>query len=140
MLVPMVVFWGSNLLFLLVDITWTPSFITLYKIQVDKNTPVRCIYPSILDMVRSIYPTTLHPGHGMVNLPHTPSSWTWYGPFTPHPFTLDMVWSIKHTTHNMVYLPPTLHIVQSINPHSAHSMVHLTTPYAEHVQHFELYN
>ncbi|XP_046870389.1 fatty acid hydroxylase domain-containing protein 2 isoform X1 [Hypomesus transpacificus] len=40
MLVPMVVFWGSNLLFLLVDITGKPSFITRYKIQVDKNTPV----------------------------------------------------------------------------------------------------
>jgi len=40
MLLPFIVFWGSNLLFLLVDITGKPSFIIRYRIQVDKNSPV----------------------------------------------------------------------------------------------------
>ncbi|KAM9331779.1 fatty acid hydroxylase domain-containing protein 2 [Pholidichthys leucotaenia] len=40
MLAPTVAFWGSNALLLLVDITGKPSFITRYRIQVDKNNPV----------------------------------------------------------------------------------------------------
>lgn len=40
MLLPFVVFWGSNALFLLVDITGKPSFITRFRIQTDKNSPV----------------------------------------------------------------------------------------------------
>lgn len=40
MLMPFVTFWGANGLLLLVDITGKPSFITRYRIQVDKNNPV----------------------------------------------------------------------------------------------------
>ncbi|XP_054612146.1 fatty acid hydroxylase domain-containing protein 2 [Dunckerocampus dactyliophorus] len=40
MLVPTVVFWGFNAMLLLVDTTGRPSFITRYRIQVDKNNPV----------------------------------------------------------------------------------------------------
>ncbi|XP_056141025.1 fatty acid hydroxylase domain-containing protein 2 isoform X2 [Lampris incognitus] len=40
MLVPTLVFWVSNALLLLVDTTGKPSFITRYRIQVDKNNPV----------------------------------------------------------------------------------------------------
>ncbi|KAA8586643.1 hypothetical protein FQN60_000479 [Etheostoma spectabile] len=40
MLVPTLVFWGTNALLLLVDTTGKPSFITRYRIQVDKNNPV----------------------------------------------------------------------------------------------------
>ncbi|KAM4545068.1 fatty acid hydroxylase domain-containing protein 2 [Odontesthes bonariensis] len=40
MLAPTVVFWSTNALLLLVDITGKPSFITRYRIQVDKNSPV----------------------------------------------------------------------------------------------------
>lgn len=40
MVVPMLVFWGTNALLLLVDVTGKPQFITRYRIQVDKNNPV----------------------------------------------------------------------------------------------------
>lgn len=40
MLLPTLAFWGSNALLLLVDTTGKPSFITRYRIQVDKNNPV----------------------------------------------------------------------------------------------------
>ncbi|KAF1378301.1 hypothetical protein PFLUV_G00189120 [Perca fluviatilis] len=40
MLVPTLVFWGTNALLLLVDTTGKPSFITRYRIQVDRNNPV----------------------------------------------------------------------------------------------------
>ncbi|XP_055082916.1 fatty acid hydroxylase domain-containing protein 2 isoform X2 [Periophthalmus magnuspinnatus] len=40
MLVPTVVFWGTNALLLFVDIMAKPSFITKYRIQQDKNNPV----------------------------------------------------------------------------------------------------
>ncbi|XP_070839035.1 fatty acid hydroxylase domain-containing protein 2 [Chaetodon trifascialis] len=40
MLVPTLVFWLANALLLLVDTTGKPSFITRYRIQVDKNNPV----------------------------------------------------------------------------------------------------
>lgn len=40
MLAPTLAFWGSNALLLWVDITGTPSFITRYRIQLDKNNPV----------------------------------------------------------------------------------------------------
>ncbi|XP_061558191.1 fatty acid hydroxylase domain-containing protein 2 [Phycodurus eques] len=40
LLVPAVVFWAFNGLLLLVDTTGRPSFITRYRIQVDKNNPV----------------------------------------------------------------------------------------------------
>ncbi|KAM9788662.1 fatty acid hydroxylase domain-containing protein 2 [Neosynchiropus ocellatus] len=40
MLVPSVAFWGSNALLLIVDTTGKPSFITRYRIQQDKNSPV----------------------------------------------------------------------------------------------------
>ncbi|KAM4620704.1 fatty acid hydroxylase domain-containing protein 2 [Polymixia lowei] len=40
MLVPTVAFWTTNGLLLLVDITGKPSFITRYRIQMDKNNPV----------------------------------------------------------------------------------------------------
>ncbi|KAK2882202.1 fatty acid hydroxylase domain-containing protein 2 isoform X2 [Channa argus] len=40
MLIPTLVFWVTNGLLLLVDTTGKPSFITRYRIQVDKNNPV----------------------------------------------------------------------------------------------------
>ncbi|XP_028322745.1 fatty acid hydroxylase domain-containing protein 2 [Gouania willdenowi] len=40
MLAPMVTFWVCNALLMIVDITGKPSFITRYRIQVDKNIPV----------------------------------------------------------------------------------------------------
>ncbi|KAM6970549.1 fatty acid hydroxylase domain-containing protein 2 [Aplochiton taeniatus] len=40
MLAPMVTFWSSNALLLLVDTTGKPGFITRYRIQTDKNNPV----------------------------------------------------------------------------------------------------
>ncbi|XP_050934661.1 fatty acid hydroxylase domain-containing protein 2 isoform X1 [Lates calcarifer] len=40
MLFPTLTFWVSNALLLLVDTTGKPSFITRYRIQVDKNNPV----------------------------------------------------------------------------------------------------
>lgn len=40
MLLPTLAYWGSNSLLLLVDTTGKPSFITRYRIQVDKNNPV----------------------------------------------------------------------------------------------------
>jgi len=40
MTVPFVAFWVTNGLLLLVDMTGKPSFITRYRIQVDKNNPV----------------------------------------------------------------------------------------------------
>lgn len=40
MIFPTLAFWLSNALLLLVDTTGKPSFITRYRIQVDKNSPV----------------------------------------------------------------------------------------------------
>lgn len=40
MLLPTLAFWVSNGLLLLVDTTGKPSFITRYRIQLDKNNPV----------------------------------------------------------------------------------------------------
>lgn len=40
MLVPTLTFWGLNTLLLVVDTTGKPSFITRYRIQLDKNNPV----------------------------------------------------------------------------------------------------
>lgn len=40
MLAPMLAFWGTNGLLLLVDVTGRPSFITRYRVQPDKNSPV----------------------------------------------------------------------------------------------------
>lgn len=41
MVFPPLAFWVTNGLLLLVDITGKPAFITRYRIQVDKNNPVR---------------------------------------------------------------------------------------------------
>lgn len=43
MLAPTLAFWGLNGLLLLVDTSGKPSFITRYRIQEDKNNPVRFI-------------------------------------------------------------------------------------------------
>lgn len=51
MLAPTLAFWGSNALLLWVDITGTPSFITRYRIQLDKNNPVSSRF--VLDFVLS---------------------------------------------------------------------------------------
>lgn len=40
MLLPSLTFWGLNALLLVVDTTGKPSFITRYRIQLDKNNPV----------------------------------------------------------------------------------------------------
>lgn len=40
MLAPTLTFWGLNALLLVVDTTGKPSFITRYRIQLDKNNPV----------------------------------------------------------------------------------------------------
>ncbi|CAL8365503.1 unnamed protein product [Lota lota] len=40
MLAPLLAFWITNGLFLLVDVTGRPSFITRYRVQADKNSPV----------------------------------------------------------------------------------------------------
>ncbi|CAL8233965.1 unnamed protein product [Boreogadus saida] len=40
MLAPLVAFWATNGLLLLVDVTGWPSFITRYRVQADKNSPV----------------------------------------------------------------------------------------------------
>lgn len=42
MLMPTLTFWLLNALLLVVDTTGKPSFITRYRIQVDKNNPVGC--------------------------------------------------------------------------------------------------
>ena len=42
MIVPTSMFWLFNALFIVADSTGKPSFITRYRIQVDKNNPVRC--------------------------------------------------------------------------------------------------
>lgn len=43
MLLPTITFWLLNGLLLVVDTTGKPSFITRYRIQVDKNNPVGCV-------------------------------------------------------------------------------------------------
>ena len=40
MIIPTVAFWVPNVLLLLADTTGKPSFITRYRIQMDKNNPV----------------------------------------------------------------------------------------------------
>lgn len=40
MFLPTLTFWGLNALLLVVDTTGKPSFITRYRIQLDKNNPV----------------------------------------------------------------------------------------------------
>ncbi|CAL9686127.1 unnamed protein product [Knipowitschia caucasica] len=52
MLVPTLVFWGTNALLLIVDVTAKPSFITKFRIQHDKNNPVdRARLPHLLKTV-----------------------------------------------------------------------------------------
>lgn len=43
MLVPTLSFWLFNALLMLVDTTGKPNFITRYRIQADKNNPVKTI-------------------------------------------------------------------------------------------------
>lgn len=43
MFMPTITFWLLNALLLVVDTTGKPSFITRYRIQVDKNNPVGCV-------------------------------------------------------------------------------------------------
>lgn len=50
MLLPSLTFWGLNALLLVVDTTGKPSFITRYRIQLDKNNPVCEMFRQVLSL------------------------------------------------------------------------------------------